>query len=473
MQVSNNKKFIVSLVDIGKEFNEVELFKHVSFTIAAGEKVGLVGPNGSGKTTLIKILLGGVEPSEGRVTKGKDVTVQYLPQVHTESGHLSGGEMARQVLAPIIAADADLCVLDEPTNNLDLEGLRMVEEFVQKSAQAFLIVSHDRAFLDATVERIIEVDSATKTIVQYEGNYSAFAEARAARVERQWREYSDKQDKQKRLGASVEQRLDWMNKIVQKRMSTKKLPKNEKEKPQAAGLRDKEAAAGRRARQMQDKLERYTEESAVIVKPPHLLPLHIDFPHERGSTNVFAVDAVVKGFGEKQVGPITKHIQYGDRVHIVGANGSGKTTFLKMLLGELQPDSGTVERGENVVVGYVPQERWVASTHKTVIEEFLAITNLEESDARKILNRFRITTEDVQKDVSQISPGEYSRLVIAELVALKPNCIILDEPSNHLDLEVLEELERGLAEYSGTLIVVSHDRYFIEKLHLTGAIELV
>ena len=143
-----------------------------------------------------------------------------------------------------------------------------------------------------------------------------------------------------------------------------------------------------------------------------------------------------------------------------------------MVVGELKVDSGIVKRGENVVVGYIPQEKWLDRPNNKVISEFLDVTKISETNARKILNRFRITTEDVNKHISLISPGEYSRLIIAELIATNPNCVILDEPSNHLDLEVIEELENGLREYKGTLIVVSHDRYFVEKLKLNKVIDL-
>ncbi len=472
MSSSKNKSFILSCVGVSKEFDETVLFKDVSFSISAGEKIGLVGPNGAGKSTLLKIILGETKQSSGIVTKPPGVDIKYLPQVHHNESPLSGGEAAKKVLEPILASDADLFLLDEPSNNLDLEGLKTVEEFILNSTKSFIIISHDRALLDKTVSKIIELDPVEKTIHTHSGNYSSYVKEREARTERQWKNYSDKVEKTKKIKGSLTERLGWMKEIEAKRLGVKKLSKNEKEKPQAAVLRDQEAAAGRRARIMKDKLSRFEKESSGLQKPEHLLPLHITFDHERGSTNVFELTNIKKVFPKKTIGPLSASIHYGDRVHIVGSNGSGKTTLLKVMLGILKPDDGTVTRGANVMLGYVPQERWVAHGNESVLEEFMSTTKIDEADSRKILNRFRITAEDVHKNISLLSPGEYSRLVIAEIAALHPNCIVLDEPSNHLDLEVLEELERGLIEYTGTLIVISHDRYMVEKLNLHTTITL-
>lgn len=223
---------------------------------------------------------------------------------------------------------------------------------------------------------------------------------------------------------------------------------------------------------MKNRLERYNEDSNGIIKPKYGLPLKVVFDNESGSTKVFDIKNVEKIFGKRKIGPINFNIQYGDRIHIIGKNGTGKTTLLKMIIGELKVDSGIIEKGVNVRIGYISQERWFNRSNKKVIEEFLEKTKISETNARRLLNRFRITTEDIKKPISLLSPGEYSRLIVAELIAIRPNCIILDEPSNHLDLEVIEELESGLKEYSGTLIVVSHDRFFVERLNLNKVFDL-
>jgi len=461
----NAQSVVLSCSHIEKKFELLEVLKDVDFRLFKGEKVGLVGPNGSGKSTLLKIIAGILKHENGIVTLSKGTKLEYFPQIHTGEENLSGGEMAKKVLAPIISSDANLFLLDEPTNNLDEDGLAMVEGFVKRSTKTFLIISHDRMFLDRVAEKIIEIDPVTKSSVVYDGNYSSYVEERHNRIERQWKEFSDKTEKLGKLEKATEQKLSWVKEIEKTRKNIKKLDMHEKEKPNAADLRDKEARASRRAVVMKRRFERFEKESEEIQKPKRLLPLHVEFEHERGSTSIFELKGVTKKIGKIELGPIDLHIQYGDRLHITGKNGSGKSTLIKILLGEIIPDSGICKRGANVNIGYVSQERWQDKTERTVIEDFLGVVkDCTETNARKILNRFRIGAEDVKKDVSQISPGEYSRLIIAELVAKKPNCIILDEPSNHLDLEVLEELENGLRDYKGTLIVVSHDRYFIENI---------
>ncbi len=472
MNKIEKKKFVLSCNHISKKFNELDILKDVSFSISKGEKIGLVGPNGSGKSTILKILSDEMKCDGGTITKSKALKIQYLPQVHINEENLSGGEIAKRIIAPLISSDADLFLLDEPTNNLDIEGLTYIEEFIIHSPKTFIIVSHDRKLLDKSVQKIIEIEPVTKKMYVYEGNYSSYIIQKNNRIEREWNIYSDKSEQVKKLTVSAEERLSWMKEIEKKRKNIKNLPIHEKEKPEAAMLRDKEAKAGRRARLMKDRLERFKEDTKEIEKPKHLLPLHIKFENDRGSTNVFSAKDITKKFNKKTIGPITFEIHYRERVHIVGKNGSGKTTILKILTGEIVADSGTIKKGENVIIGYLSQDTWKRSDIN-VRDHFLKTIDIEEGDARKILNRFRITAEDISKNIQTLSPGEYSRLIIAELIALKPNCIILDEPSNHLDLEALEELENGLKEYDGTLIVVSHDRYFTEKININKVVKIV
>ena len=467
-----NRPVIFSCSHIAKKFDQAAVLNDVSFTVSRKERVGLVGANGSGKTTLLRIIAGEIEKDNGVISHSKQLMMTYLPQVHTENVNLSGGEMAKKLLQPIMKSDADLFILDEPTNNLDEDGLKVIENFIKKSGKAFLIVSHDRKFLDNIVTKIVEIDQKSKTSAIYEGDYSAYVREREAKIERLWKEYGDKVEKVEKMSSSVNERLNWMKEIENKRFNNKNLPIHEKEKPQAAILRDKEGRAGRRAKVMKNRLEKYQEESAEVVKPHQGLALKVSFDHHRGGTKVFDLKGVTKQVGTRKIGPIDLHVTYGDRLHIVGKNGSGKTTLIRMLLREVKPDSGVVEKGENVTIGYISQERWQNRSGSKVIDEFLEETKMPETVARELLNRFRLTTEDVKKLVSELSPGEYSRLLIAELVAKRPDCIILDEPSNHLDLEVVEELEKGLQEYVGTLIMVSHDRYFVEKVKLDSVFDM-
>jgi len=463
---------IFSCNDISKQFDEYEVFKDISFSIGRGEKVGLVGPNGSGKSTLLKIIGGIIETDSGTVNPSQDAKIGYLPQIHQDRYGLSGGEIAKKAISGMTSSGYNLFLLDEPTNDLDKTGLDHLENFVSRSNNAFIIISHDRAFLDKVVTRIIEIDPVKKTLHQYTGNYSDYVRQREKDIRHEWKQYEDKIENSKKMQEEVEQRVSWVKKIEKKRKDKKKVSSRITEKPPSSLLRDKEGDAGRRARIMKDKLKKFLEGTDEIQKPSRSLPVRISFEAKRGSTKVFEVKGVVKDIGNKSIGPINLSIQYGDRWNISGQNGAGKTTLLKMLLGESTPNQGIVERGQDVVIGYVPQDRWLAESGKVVLDEFSRVTGKGESEARKILNRFKIGKDKVFNDISLLSPGEYSRFIIAELLAIKPNCLILDEPSNHLDLEILEELEKGLVDYEGTLIVVSHDRYLLEKIELNHCFDM-
>jgi ATP-binding cassette subfamily F protein 3 len=468
MHNKNQQSVIFSCSHISKKFDLIEVLKDVSFTISKNEKVGLVGQNGSGKSTLLKIIANIIEKDNGVVSYSKKLKIEYLPQIHLEGEKLSGGEIAKKILLPIMSSDADLFILDEPTNNLDMDGLNMLENFIDKSNKSFFIVSHDRAFLDRIVTKIVELDVITKSSSIYEGNYSNYTEERKAKIERQWKDYNDKIGKTEKITANIELKSDWLKNIESK----KKGKKAKEDDSVNVHWKSADGKAGKRLKVMKNKLEKYEQNSSEIIKPKHELPLKIAFDNKNGSVKVFDIKDLEKKIGKRKIGPINLSVKYSDRLQIIGNNGTGKTTLLKMIIGEIKADSGIIEKGDNVVIGYISQERWTDRSDKKVIDEFLEITKMPETEARKLLNRFRITTEDIKKHISLLSPGEYSRLIIAELIAIKPNCIILDEPSNHLDLEAIEELENGLKEYKGTLIVVSHDRYFIEKLRLNKTFNL-
>jgi ATPase subunit of ABC transporter with duplicated ATPase domains len=209
-----------------------------------------------------------------------------------------------------------------------------------------------------------------------------------------------------------------------------------------------------------------------LEKPKHVLPLEVRFElEERSGDKVFELTNVTKKLPEHNLGPINLTIQYGDRILILGNNGSGKSTLIKLLLGSLTPDSGEVIKGTKLNIGYLPQEEDF-NADATLREEFLRLTEVEEGMGRRTLNRFKLSENDVHKKVSELSSGEKSRLMLAIIMANKVNCLILDEPSNHIDLEVLESLEEALKDYKGTLILVSHDRYLIKRIDITTTLVL-
>lgn len=470
MTTRKNAPVRLSCRNLTKTIGERTVLANATFTVRAGDRIGIVGPNGAGKTTLLRLLAGELVPDAGTLTRAPGIATAYLPQTHDLTDR-SGGEAAKRVLAPIIASPANVFLLDEPTNDLDEEGLSMVEAFVRNDTRTFLIVSHDRAFLDRVATRILEIDTYTHAVIPYDGGYSAYAAARDARIARAWSAYADAQEQAARMQKEVRRRTDAIRAIERKRHGAKNLPIHEKEKPVAAILRDQEGRAGRRARVLKDRLASAVDAADAPSKPPRPLPLRIRFEPVRGSTRVFDIRGVCKAMGGKAIGPIDASIQYGDRVHLTGPNGAGKTTLIRLLLGELVPDGGEIVRGSDVRIGYVGQRR-DGRDGTRALAYALERTDCPEADLRKLLNRFMLTDYDLRKSLDRLSPGEYSRLAIALLVTQEPTCIILDEPTNHLDLEVLEQLETALQTFTGTLIVASHDRYFVERVGLDRTLAL-
>ena len=499
------KQSLVSVVGVAKTFEDFKVFKNVDFSIQRGEKVALVGKNGSGKTTLLEMILGHIKPDAGHIYVAKGISVCYvaqdfdhladwlvadllehtvgkkISQIETELrpllaklglqlgllkrtvGSLSGGEKTKVNLLPIFLATADLLLLDEPTNNLDAEALQLLANYVNDSRQSFIIVSHDRYFLDQTVTRVLEIDEQDKTTRLYDGNFSDYVEERTAEIGREWKNYQDQAEETNRLASLVEKKKSYIRKIETTRKNIKYLNPKLSEKPDDAILRDKEGRAGRRTKVLKNRLDRFKATEA-LAKQKRELPLKVALPLSRPSgQQVFVLAGVEKGMPSQKLGPLDLRIEAGNRILITGDNGAGKTTFLKLLMEEMRPEAGSIERGTRVDIGYLPQiVTW--PTGLSVREILMQESQLAEPVARRILNRLRLSAEDIQKEASSLSAGERSRLTLALLMVNAPNCLILDEPSNHLDLEALHSFELALVEYKGTLIVVSHDRRFVEQV---------
>lgn len=494
--MSSLNKPIISCTDISKHYDTVQVLSHINLSMQKGEKIGLVGPNGAGKTTLLRILAGLLNPDEGIVTTSKQLTVGYIPQEYRSSyditvkefikevssiseeslsrefekirtqlnlpesilsrhmNQLSGGEKTKVALTRVLLASQDLLLLDEPTNNLDIEALTFLEDFVKKSSKTFLIISHDREFLDRTVTRIFEIDEFERNLYVYEGNYSTYIEERRLRLERAWEEYTDDQEKRGRLKETVDQKL-------RKADELDRMEAPDSDKFQFNFKIDRAKTANQRGAML---LKKRLESMDEVEKPKEPLPLNVRFfSDERSGDKVFELKDVTKELPHHILGPIDFTINYGDRLLITGSNGAGKTTLIKMLLGEIKPTTGTLFKGARLHIGYLPQSEDIIP-EATVRDEFLRLTELEEGLGRRTLNRFKLTADDVEKRVSDLSSGERSRFILAVLMSKNVNCIILDEPSNHLDFEVLESLEEALKEFEGTIILVSHDRYFIKRL---------
>lgn len=369
---------------------------------------------------------------------------------------LSGGEQARVNLCAIVLARFDVFLLDEPTNNLDFTGLERLEGFCRALPGSVVVVSHDREFLDRTVTRVLEIQEGTHQAVEYAGGYSEFVRQRQQRRERQRARYARYLEERKRLEESARRLSDWGH-----RGKTAKRPDLDKLARGAA--RDRAARSERGAGALEKRLQQLEK----VEKPWEPWSLHLRLAAEQRSG-----DMVVKLEGAQVqrvafvLGPIAWELRWRQRIGVIGANGSGKTTLLELIEGSLRPDRGSRRQGSNVYIGYFDQARRAYETDERLLHVFLGRAGMSEQDARSQLAKFDLYASHVMKPARQLSPGERSRAVLAELMARGTNLLLLDEPTNHLDLEAIEEMERALLGYDGTLVVVSHDRRFLKNLKL-------
>ncbi len=504
---------VLSVYKLSKAFNIYPVFKEVTFQVNAGDKVALVGVNGAGKSTMMRIIAGEERADTGEIVMTRGLKVAYLPQeasfestrtLHEEmlavfdevremqteiaslEAHMSepeadfetmmerygelthrfellggydyevrigqvltglnfgpemwsqalssfsGGQKTRAALARALLAGPDLLLLDEPTNHLDLQTLEWLETFLSSWQGSIVIISHDRFFLDRVVGRVLDLSFGR--VEDYPGNYSKYLTLRAERYERYMNLYEAQQE-------HIAKTEDFIRRFK-------------------AGQRSKEARGRQTILNRLDRMERPKEKDKLHIS------LQTDL---RGGRLVLATEDLEIGYRAKD-GPHSLfrspdlEIQRGERVAIIGPNGSGKSTFLKTIMGEISPINGIVELGPGLKVGYYAQSHEGLNFGNTVLEEILWTQPMTEGAARSFLGRFLFSGDDVYKKVSDLSGGERSRVALAKLTLTKANFLILDEPTNHLDINARESLEELLSEYNGTLLMVSHDRYFIDAL---------
>ncbi len=506
---------VLNLQNLSFYFGERELFSDVNFDINDKEKVGFIGANGVGKTTVFKLIRGELFPTDGAVIKSKDVTVGYMEQhtcsqkgrtmydellsvfdylsetelalehvnynlingigdtdenirlqdeltvkYHNEGGltyksrarsallglgfneadftlttdKLSGGQRSKIALAKLLLSRADLLLLDEPTNHLDIKSVEWLEGFLKGYNGAVFIISHDRYFLDKITDKTVELES--KKIRCYKGNYSEFLVKKKAEQKAVEDKYECDIKEIERLEGIVAQQRQW-NREKNIKTAESKLKQIERIKSQ------------------------------LVVPDSKVERIRVTFqPKFVSGNDVIIAEGLSKSFGSKEIFKnVDLHITRGERVFLIGDNGCGKTTLLKTLMGEYKQTDGTFMFGENLSKGYFDQVQAKLDLSKTAIEEiWSAYPRMTQTQIRNALASFLFKGDDVFKLLSELSGGERARIALLKLMLGGHNLLLLDEPTNHLDAFSREELENTLLNYSGTMLIVSHDRYFINKL---------
>ncbi|MED1266403.1 ABC-F type ribosomal protection protein [Bacillus mycoides] len=510
---------ICSVNNVKKSFGGNIIFENISLEIKNGERIGLVGRNGSGKTTIFQLLTGieGLDAGAIHVKKGTRIgLVAQIPKFNNEMNvydvlssafkkekeleiemhaleknmaeeqeasalqklmerygviqeryaflggyeieanimkvanglqvtelfprsfmELSGGEQTKVSLAYMLLQKPDLLLLDEPTNHLDLFAVEWLEQFLKEYTGTVMVISHDRYFLDEVVTKIFDLEDGE--IHVYHTNYSQFVEEKEERLLQEFQAYQEQQKKIKKMKEAIKRLREWANQAN---------PPNE-------GLH-------KRARNMERALERIEKLKRPILDRKQM---GLQFEgQERSGKDVVVMKEVSKGFDERSLfEKVNLHIRFQERAAIVGRNGTGKTTLLKLLLKEMQQDAGEIRIGSSVKIGYLSQHAY-GNMKNNVLEAFRDCVAVTEGEARHILARFLFYGPAVFKKVTQLSGGEKMRLRLAQLMYQDVNFLILDEPTNHLDIESREVLEEALEQYNGTILAVSHDRYFLNKL---------
>lgn len=395
-------------------------------------------------------LLGGyeLEAKVDAVLKG----LRFDGELDTPVSQLSGGNKTKLSIAKVILSDANLLLLDEPTNYLDLSSLLWLEEFLSKSSKSYIVVSHDRRFLDKTVESILELDKRTHSIRTWPGNYTAYNRLSTMEKAKALERYQDFKAETERIQQDI-------RRTKEQAKSTESKTNNDTARRLA-----KKVAAKAKARER--RLERYLEENKV-ERPPREWSLDLrDLGKEAIDDNRTILDIqglTVEFDGKRVINNLSLHLRGRDRVAILGPNGSGKSTLLKSILG-LVPYKGRITIGQGVRIGYISQELLEVSGDERVIDIFRSRVSMHEVDARNYLHKFLFQGDEAIRPASHLSYGQRIKLALALITASAANFLVLDEPTSHIDMPAIESLEESLSSYTGPLLLVSHDRYFLKEV---------
>jgi ATPase subunit of ABC transporter with duplicated ATPase domains len=373
---------------------------------------------------------------------------------------LSGGQAARVGLAALLVSRFDIALLDEPTNDLDLDGLARLEQFVRDLRGGVVLVSHDREFLARSVTRVLELDLAQNTTTVFGGGYESYLEEREVGRRHRREQYDEFAEKKADLVARARTQREWSSQGVRNAM--RKAPDNDKIRRRAATESSEKQA--QKVRQMESRIARLEE----VVEPRKEWTLEFTIgAAPRSSSVVATLDNAVVRQGEFVLGPVSVQVDAGERIGITGPNGAGKSTLLRLLLGRQRPDEGRASLGANVAIGEIDQARGAFTGRERLVDRFeQRVPSWSTSDVRTLLAKFGLAADHVERAVDELSPGERTRAGLALLQACGTNVLVLDEPTNHLDLAAIEQLEEALETYDGALLLVTHDRRMLQNVRL-------
>ena len=373
---------------------------------------------------------------------------------------LSGGQAARVGLAALMLSRFDIVLLDEPTNDLDLDGLDRLEDFVRDLRGGVVLVSHDREFLARSVTRVLELDLAQNTTTVFGGGYDSYLEEREVARRHRREQYDEFADKKADLVARARTQREWSSQGV--RNAIRKSPDNDKIRRRAATESSEKQA--QKVRQMESRIARLAE----VAEPRKEWTLEFTIgAAPRSSSVVATLDKAIVRQGDFVLGPVSLQVDAGDRIGITGPNGAGKSTLLRLLLGRQEPDEGRASTGANVAIGEIDQARAEFTGPGRLVDRFEArVPAWSTADVRTLLAKFGLRADHVERAVEELSPGERTRAGLALLQACGTNMLVLDEPTNHLDLAAIEQLEQALETYDGALMLVTHDRRMLQNVRL-------
>lgn len=516
---------VLRVNNITVSYADREVFRELSWVVGDRDRVALVGPNGAGKSTLLKVMLGEIRPDRGHISAQQSLRISYLPQdvnlprgeslINTamvkppelvaveesldkveaqladpnvygdgsrlaqtlerheallaqfermnggrHSSHvrellamlgftaedydrrtesLSGGQKKMVALAQLAVAAPDVLLLDEPDNHLDMAGKRQLERFILNYRGSVVIISHDRYLLDEVAEQTVELENGKLTV--YHGNYSYYVNERRLRRLRQQQQYVTQQKEIARIEAMIERFESWAKQVLSR----------------------KHMLAARQRRRMLEKME---ERGEIIEKVGEQRLMGFQVEGWRGSKKALELKRVTMGFDDDPLFmDANLLLRHGERVGLIGPNGAGKTVLLKLILGELQPVAGEVVVGPSIGIGFYSQEHQTLDgwLEKTPLDLIRSMQNSSEPNAVNFLLRMAFSYEQVRQPVRTLSGGERSRLQLARVMLQQPNLLLLDEPTNNLDIPSVEALEDALDDFNGTVLIVSHDRYFLDQ----------